>query len=66
MILETDNMLKHVKFEKNNFNIIDRPDLKHTGYSNDIFTLSSLRRLLFIIRNFKRDKKLPNRYREFV
>ena len=33
MILETDNMLKHVKFEKNNFNIIDRPDLKHTDYS---------------------------------
>ena len=66
MILETDNMLKHVKFEKNNFNIIDRPDLKHTGYSNDIFTLSSLRRLLFIIRNFKRNKKLQNIYREFI
>ena len=33
MILETDNMLKHVQFEKNKFNCIDRPDLKHTDYS---------------------------------
>ena len=62
-ILETDNMLKHVKFEKNNFNIIDRPYLKQSDYRNDIFTLSSLRILLFIIPNFKRDTKLPNRYR---
>ena len=33
MILETDNMLKHVQFEKIKFNIVDRPDLKHTDYS---------------------------------
>ena len=33
MILETDNMLKHVQFEKNKFNVIDRADLKHTDYS---------------------------------
>ena len=33
MILETDKMLKHVQFERNNFNIVDRPDLKHTDYS---------------------------------
>ena len=33
MILETDNMLKHVQFEKCKFNIVDRPDLKHTDYS---------------------------------
>ena len=33
MILETDNMLKHVQFERVQFNIVDRPDLKHTDYS---------------------------------
>ena len=33
MIIETDNMLKHVQFEKIKFNIVDRPDLKHTDYS---------------------------------
>ena len=33
MILETDKMLKHVQFEKSKFNVIDRPDLKHTDYS---------------------------------
>ena len=33
MILETDKMLKHVQFEKSRFNVIDRPDLKHTDYS---------------------------------
>ncbi len=33
MILETDKMLKHVQFEKTKFNVIDRPDLKHTDYS---------------------------------
>ena len=33
MILETDKMLKHVQFEKTKFNIVDRPDLKHTDYS---------------------------------
>ena len=33
MILETDNMLKHIQFERTKFNIIDRPDLKHTDYS---------------------------------
>ena len=33
MILETDKMLKHVQFEKIKFNVIDRPDLKHTDYS---------------------------------
>ena len=33
MILETDNMLRHVQFEKVQFNIVDRPDLKHTDYS---------------------------------
>ena len=33
MILETDNMLKHVQFERIKFNIVDRPDLKHTDYS---------------------------------
>ena len=26
-------MLKHVQFEKSKFNIVDRPDLKHTDYS---------------------------------
>jgi len=33
MILETDKMLKHVQFDKSKFNVIDRPDLKHTDYS---------------------------------
>ena len=33
MILETDNMLKHVQFERVQFNIVDRPDLKHTDFS---------------------------------
>ena len=33
MILETDKMLKHVQFDKIKFNVIDRPDLKHTDYS---------------------------------
>ena len=33
MILETDKMVKHVKFDKIKFNVIDRPDLKHTDYS---------------------------------
>jgi len=33
MILETDSMLKHVQFDKVKFNVIDRPDLKHTDYS---------------------------------
>ncbi len=33
MILETDKMLKHVQFEKSKFNVVDRPDLKHTDYS---------------------------------
>lgn len=33
MILETDKMLSHVDFEKNKFNCIDRPDLKHNDYS---------------------------------
>ena len=33
MILETDKMVKHVQFDKIKFNVIDRPDLKHTDYS---------------------------------
>ena len=33
MILETDKMVKHVQFDKVKFNVIDRPDLKHTDYS---------------------------------
>jgi hypothetical protein len=33
MIVETENMLEHVEFSKINFNILDRPDLRHTYYS---------------------------------
>jgi hypothetical protein len=33
MILETDKMVKHIQFDKIKFNVIDRPDLKHTDYS---------------------------------
>ena len=33
MILETDKMVKHAQFDKIKFNVIDRPDLKHTDYS---------------------------------
>ena len=33
MIIETENMLKHVEFNKIKFNVLDRPDLRHTYYS---------------------------------
>ena len=33
MIIETENMLKHVEFNKVKFNVLDRPDLRHTYYS---------------------------------
>jgi len=33
MIMETENMLKHVEFNKVKFNVLDRPDLRHTYYS---------------------------------
>ena len=33
MIMETENMLKHVEFNKVKFTVLDRPDLKHTYYS---------------------------------
>ena len=33
MIMETENMLKHVEFNRIKFNVLDRPDLKHTYYS---------------------------------
>ena len=33
MIIETENMLQHVEFNKINFNVLDRPDLRHTYYS---------------------------------
>ena len=33
MIMETENMLKHVEFNKVKFNVLDRPDLRHTYFS---------------------------------
>jgi LMBR1 domain-containing protein 1 len=33
MIIETENMLRHVEFNKVKFNVLDRPDLRHTYYS---------------------------------
>ena len=33
MIIETEKMLKHVEFNKIKFNVLDRPDLRHTYYS---------------------------------
>ena len=33
MIIETENMLKHVEFNKVKFTVLDRPDLKHTYYN---------------------------------
>ena len=33
MIMETENMLEHVEFSKVKFNVLDRPDLKHTYFS---------------------------------
>jgi hypothetical protein len=33
MIIETENMLKHVEFIRVKFNVLDRPDLRHTYYS---------------------------------
>ena len=33
MIIETENMLKHVEFNKIKFNVLDRPDLRHTYYN---------------------------------
>ena len=33
MIMETENMLEHVEFNKVKFNVLDRPDLKHTYFS---------------------------------
>ena len=33
MIMETENMLNHVEFNRIKFNVLDRPDLKHTYYS---------------------------------
>ena len=33
MIMETENMLKHVEFNKVKFNVLDRPDLRHNYFS---------------------------------
>ena len=33
MIIETEKMLKHVEFNKVKFNVLDRPDLRHTYFS---------------------------------
>ena len=33
MIMETENMLRHVEFNRVKFNVLDRPDLRHTYYS---------------------------------
>ena len=33
MIMETENMLKHVEFSRVKVTVLDRPDLKHTYYS---------------------------------